>query len=177
MLSVRHPCMPHIDRYFVTVGAVLTPGRVVVVVFRLDEQLYALRLSAVTRILRSVEIVPLPRAPDVVLGVVNVQGHLTPVVDVRGRLGLPPRALGSSDHFILAQTGRRAVVLIADVVPGVIEREDACMVKAEAIAPGLAHIEGALKLEDGLIFIHDLSSFLSLEEEHKLAASLREVKP
>jgi len=41
------------------------------VTFELDDQRYALFLSSVERIVRIVEITPLPRAPEIVLGVVN----------------------------------------------------------------------------------------------------------
>lgn len=42
------------------------------VVFTLEEQRYALDLSMVRRVFRSVEITPLPKAPDIVLGVISV---------------------------------------------------------------------------------------------------------
>ena len=35
------------------------------------------------------------------------------------------------------------------------------------------HIEGALKLADGLVLIHDLDKFLSLEEGKELDAALK----
>ena len=40
-----------------------------IVLFTLDEPRYALPLSAVERVVRAVEITPLPKAPEVVLGV------------------------------------------------------------------------------------------------------------
>ncbi len=55
------------------------------VVFAFDEQRYALHLSAVERIVRMVEITPLPKAPEIVLGVVNVQGRIVPIVNIRKR--------------------------------------------------------------------------------------------
>lgn len=143
------------------------------VIFCLGGHRYALRLLVVERILRSVEIAPLPQAPAIVLGVVNVEGRLVPAVDVRRRFRLPPRELGLSDHLILAHTARRPVIVIADAVLGVIERDGAGVVAADAIAPGLGYVEGVLKLEDGLIFIHDLNTFLSLDEEQQLEDSLK----
>jgi purine-binding chemotaxis protein CheW len=37
----------------------------------------------------------------------------------------------------------------------------------------LEYVEGVIKLEDGLILIHDLDTLLSLEEEQTLAAALQ----
>jgi chemotaxis signal transduction protein len=59
------------------------------VVFTLDEQRYALHLDAVKRIVRAVEVTPLPKAPQIVLGVVNVQGKVIPVMNLRSRFSLP----------------------------------------------------------------------------------------
>ena len=58
------------------------------VVFVLNDQRYGLPLSAVDRIVRIVEVTLLPKAPDIVLGVVNVQGQVIPVIGHRGA-GLP----------------------------------------------------------------------------------------
>ncbi len=73
------------------------------VVFGLDEHSFALRLSAVVRVVRAVEVTPLPRAPEIVLGVINVQGRITPVFDVRKRFRLPAREISLSDQFIIAR--------------------------------------------------------------------------
>jgi purine-binding chemotaxis protein CheW len=42
-----------------------------IVMFTLDEPRYALYLSAVERIVRAVEITPLPKATEIVSGVIN----------------------------------------------------------------------------------------------------------
>ncbi|MGR3179797.1 MAG: chemotaxis protein CheW, partial [Candidatus Anammoxibacter sp.] len=44
------------------------------IVFILDEQKYALYLVDVEKVVRTVEITSLPKAPGIVLGVINVQG-------------------------------------------------------------------------------------------------------
>ncbi len=85
-----------------------------VVIFTLDEQRYALRLSSVERALSAVDITPLPKAPQIVLGIINIQGEIVPVVNMRARFGLPERGMGLSDQIILARTTRRKVALVAD---------------------------------------------------------------
>jgi purine-binding chemotaxis protein CheW len=47
--------------------------------FNLDDQKYAMFLSAVIRIIRLVEIIGLPKAPEIVLGVINMHGLIIPV--------------------------------------------------------------------------------------------------
>lgn len=143
------------------------------VVFALDEQRYALHLSAVERIVRVAEVTPLPKAPEIVLGVINVQGHLIPVADIRRRFRLPEREIDLSDHLIIAKTSKRTVALVVDEVTGVIESPEQKLIPAKEILPGTDYVEGVMKLEDGLILIHDLATFLSLEEENTLDLALK----
>jgi len=143
------------------------------VVLTLDEQRYALHLSAVERIVRVVEVTPLPKAPEIVLGVVNVQGQITPVINIRKRFRLPEREMNLSDQLIIAHTSRRTVALVADAVSGVIERSEQEVIAAEKVLPGIEYVEGVVKLEDGMILIHDLNKFLSLEEEQALDNAMK----
>lgn len=138
------------------------------VVFGLDEQQYALPLSDVGRVVQAVEITLLPKAPEIVLGVINIQGRITPVINIRKRFRLPEKKLAPDDYFIIAGTSKRLVALMVDEVGGVIENRGRDMVAAEKIVPGMAYVKGAVKLEDGIVFVHDLDKFLSLEEEKKL---------
>jgi purine-binding chemotaxis protein CheW len=142
------------------------------IVITLDEQRYALRLAAVERIARMVEITPLPAAPPAVSGMVNVQGRILPVYDLRRRFGLPQREIVLTDQFIIARTARRPVALIADAVTEVITCAKSDLIAAENILPDVAYMEGVLKLKDGLILIHSLDKFLSLEEEQSLNQAL-----
>jgi purine-binding chemotaxis protein CheW len=144
------------------------------IAFSLDDHAYALHLPAVERVVRIVEVTPLPDAPDIVVGVVNMRGEVIPVVDIRKRFALPERAPDLSDQLIVARTSRRAVALIADTVTGVIECDEADVIAAEAILPGMGYIQGVAKLKDGMLLIHDLDSFLSLEEDRLLHAALKD---
>jgi purine-binding chemotaxis protein CheW len=143
-----------------------------IVVFALDEQRYALPLSAVERVVRAVEVTPLPKAPEIILGVINVQGQILPVVNMRRRFRLPARAMGADDWLILARTSRRRVALIADSVAGVQTPADREMVNVEQTLPFADYVQGVAKTPDGLILIHDLDRFLSLDEEQELGAAL-----
>ena len=71
-------------------------------VFFLDSQRYALHLSAVDRVARIVHITPVSIAPDIVLGIVNMEGVVIPVMNVRQRFNLPKREISPSDRLIFA---------------------------------------------------------------------------
>jgi purine-binding chemotaxis protein CheW len=142
------------------------------VVFRLDNSRYALPLSDTMRIVRAVEITPLPAAPANVLGVLNVAGEVLPVFNLRRRFGLPERALEPADHLLIAQTGDRKVALTIDAPLGVIDHSEAEMVHADRITSDLSHIRGVLPREDGLVLIHDLGQFLSPVENTQLEGAM-----
>jgi len=143
-------------------------------VFELDNQHYALHLSIVERIVRVVEITPLPKAPEIALGVINLQGRVIPVINIRKRFHLPEREIRLSDQLIIANTSRRTVALLADEVRGVFEHSEQELITGEKILPGMVYVEGVVKLEDGLILIHDLDKFLLFEEEKLLDDAIRE---
>jgi purine-binding chemotaxis protein CheW len=141
-------------------------------IFSLDDWQCALHLSAVERTYRAVAITPLPDAPEIVIGIVNVRGVVLPVVNLRKRFRLPEKDLAPSDHLVIAHTVRRPVALVVDGVTGVIECADQDIAAADAIVPGMEYVEGVLRLKDGMILIHDLDSFLSLDEEVALDSAM-----
>ena len=138
------------------------------VAFTLDEGHYALDLSAVERITQTVEITPLPEAPDIVLGIINIKGKIIPVVNIRRRFRLSEKDIEPTNRLIIARTLKRTVALVVDVVLGVIETPEDRVVKADTVLPGMDYVQGVVKMEDGMILIHDLNKFLSLEEEQTL---------
>jgi purine-binding chemotaxis protein CheW len=146
------------------------------VVFFLDGQRYALPLSSVTRIVCAAEITPIPNAPAIVFGALNLQGHVIPVLDVRQRFQLPRRKIGVTDQFLIARTRRRSVALVVDEAQGLLERKASDVVSANLITPGLEQFQGVVKLDDGLVLIHDLEKFLSLDEELALDAAMEQVE-
>ena len=135
------------------------------VVICLDELRVALRLSVVERVIRAVYVSPLPEAPEIVAGVINVQGRVMPVIDMRQRFRLENRRMVLTDRIVIAHTDRRSVALVADAVRGVFEYSEPDIIDADDILPGLEYVDGVAKLEEGLILIHDLNRFLSLDEE------------
>lgn len=141
-------------------------------VFTIDEQRYALHLHAVERVISAVETTHLPKAPEIVVGVVNVQGRVIPVVNIRKRFRLPDKETDLSDQLIIANTEKWPVALLTNGVSGVIEQSEEGVIASEKILPGMEYVEGVVKLEDGLVLIHNLDKFLSLEEEEAISNRL-----
>lgn len=143
--------------------------------FSLDNHHYALPLPAVQGAVRAVAVTPLPKAPEIVLGIINLRGEVVPVLNIRRRFALPERPLGLSDHFVIAQTSRRRVALWVDGVNGVIGYPQDAIIQPAQVVPGMAYVEGVVAVNRGLLLIHNLDSFLALPEEATLQDALQNV--
>ena len=141
-------------------------------VFKLDEQQYALRLEVVERIVRAAAITPLPKAPDIILGILDIQGEIVPAINVRKRFRQPERELRPGDKFIIARARSLKVALVVDAAQSVVEEVEPDLPTAEDVLSGMEYIAGVTRTEDGLVLIHDLDKFLSLEEEKLLLQSM-----
>ena len=135
-----------------------------VLLFTLEGQRYALPTQDVRELIRAVRLTPLPRAPAVIEGLLNLRGELLPVLDLRRRFRLPARPLSSMDHLIIAHAGARSVALRVDRAEGLLTLEPATFDPAPQHLPGVGYVAGALKLPDGLVLMHDLRTFLSEAE-------------
>jgi purine-binding chemotaxis protein CheW len=147
------------------------------VVFSLDDQRYAVSLAVAERIVRMVHITPMPHSPEIVLGVINVQGWIIPVIDIRKRFRLPARELQLSDQILIARTSKRRVALVVDAVSEVVTLSAQEVVMGETILARLDYVAGVVKRPDGLVLIHDLDRFLSLEEAQALHGAIDSMTP
>ncbi len=143
-----------------------------IVTFKIEAQRYGVAFESVERVLRLVEYRPLPHAPEIVIGVVDIHGAILPVISLRRRFGLPDREPHLGDHLILARTRHRAVALLVDEPCGIEEVSAADCVAASDILPHTVHLAGVVKRPDGLVFIQDLAACLSLDEEQTLRTAL-----
>lgn len=140
------------------------------VVFVLDAQRYGLRVAAVERVAALVHITPLPGAPSVVLGVIDVHGEIVTVFDVRARFRLSAHPATSGQRLLIARTARRAVALLADDVLGVLQVNRTDIVDQPAAT--LPFVDGVVRCADGLLLLHDLEHFLSAAEQRTLDDAL-----
>lgn len=142
------------------------------VVFALDERRYALPLEMVTRVVRAVAITKLPKAPRVVMGVINVQDDIMPVFDLRALNALSDRDLQLSDQFILVRTGlngnARQIALWVDAVQGVLSCAKEDIMPANELFEGVEFLVGVVKREGEIVMIQDLDQMLGLVEPASL---------
>ena len=147
------------------------------VLFLLDEQTYGLHIWEVERIVRAVEVKPLPESPPHIRGIVNVQGRVLPVVDLRIRLGQPTRDIHLEDHFIIARTGSLSIVLPVDAALGSAEVSGGSNVIEDEARGGC--LRQVVTLDGEAIFALDLQRVLFRSQapaESDLPAVLAELQ-
>ncbi len=137
-------------------------------VFTISGQNCALPLSRVERIVRLVEINPLPKAPEIVTGLINFRGLAVPVLNIRKLFRLPDIETTLNDQLIIADTSSRTVAILIENSLGVAEYREQDLITADELFPGIEHLEGVVKLKDGIAYIYDIDRFLSLEEKTAL---------
>jgi purine-binding chemotaxis protein CheW len=155
--------------------ATVTASTREVLVFEVAGQTYGLPSADVRELLRAVAITPLPSAPSVIEGVVNVRGLVLPVLDIRARFRLPKRALEPSDHFIVASAGPRGVILRVDRATHLAMVDASRVQPADTLGPGNEYVAGVAMLEGGMVLIHDLTTFLTAAEGLALDEAVSEV--
>lgn len=141
-----------------------------VIVFRLHNEEYGVEVSQVRSIERMEHITRVPRTPEFVKGVINLRGVVTPIVDLRSRLGLEAVPYTDSTRIIIVSVGEVEVGLIVDAANDVID------IPADAIEPPpkvvggveAVYLRGVAKLEKRLLILLNLDKVLNTEEIRQL---------
>lgn len=151
------------------------------VVFSLDDRLFALPLSIVERVTRAVAITPLPKTSDFILGVVNLQGRVIPVVNIRKRFSLKDKELDAEQHFLIGKSNERDVAILVDNVMDIVEVPEETYVNQQKITSSMPYISGVIKQEEDMVLVHDLDTLLSTDEiqevEEAIKSSSEKPKP
>ena len=140
--------------------------------FSLGGDRHALPIESVERIIRVVALRALPGAPAVIRGMFSLHGRPVPVADPRRRLGLGDRDIALEDRIIVARTARRLLGLLVDSEVAVVTCARSDILAGEAVLHGIDLLDGVARLPGGLVFIHSLERFLSLEEERRLGEAM-----
>lgn len=127
-------------------------------------------LAGIERVVHAVQIQPAPRAPAIVPGLVNVQGRLMPVVNLRTLFGLPGTGISLTDRLIIARAADLPVAMLVDEVSGVYPYSEEDISAAGELYSEIEFLEGVAKLKDGVLYIYDLDRFFSSETAAEIAA-------
>ena len=158
-------------------GLAGTGKEVQLVTFKLDDQEYGLSIENVVEVVRMVAITRIPRAPDVMEGIINLRGRVVPVINLRKRFGARARPKDLDTRLLVARIGGRVIALIVDTVSEVLKLDAESLDASDAVATGVTQYLSAIgKLGDRLLLIVDLDAILSFDEESRLEDLMRDLE-
>lgn len=143
--------------------------------FALGDYQCALALDDVREVLRVVAVTPLPVAPEFVEGVINRRGHVTPVIDLRKRVGLPCGPYDNTTRILITAIGDHSTAVIVDEVTGVVEIDEAGLGIDPSDALGIDLRQYASRVvRDGLdlVVVIDPAKILTPDEEREFEAAV-----
>ncbi|ARA95197.1 MAG: chemotaxis protein CheW [Bacteroidetes bacterium] len=145
--------------------------------FVIENEEFGIDILTVQEIIRHVDITRVPNAPSFVEGVINLRGHIVPVVDLRKRFGLPSRTPDKDTRIVVVELDNRVVGFVLDAVKEVTRVDRSVIEPAPDLTLGIDthYIKGVAKLEDRLLILLDLSEVLSVEEQQSLTPLQEEV--
>jgi purine-binding chemotaxis protein CheW len=123
--------------------------------FEVDDVLFGVDVADVQEVLSFPEYTPVPLAPRSIGGLFNLRGQVIAAVDLRVRLGLPPRDREGTAMNVIVRDGEEPVSLLVDRIGEVIELDDdhAEPPPDTLTGPNRDLIIGTFKL-DGRLLLH-----------------------
>lgn len=133
---------------------------------------FGIDVLQVQEVLRYQEMTPVPLAPPVIEGLINLRGQIVTALDMRRRLGLPPRSGGEAAMNVVVRTEEGAVSLLVDEIGDVVEVDSASFEDPpENLDPEIRDlVRGIHKLKDKLLLVLDIGQTLRLDAAKGKAA-------
>jgi purine-binding chemotaxis protein CheW len=111
----------------------------------------------VQEVLRSQQMTPVPQAPRVIEGLINLRGQIVTAIDMRRRLGLPKRSGDLAPMNIVVRTMDGAASLLVDEIGDVLDMDSVNFeLPPQNLDPAARElIRGVYKPKDRLLLVLD----------------------
>lgn len=143
-----------------------------IVSFRLANEEYGVNIMQVQEIILQGQITKMPEVPDYICGLINLRGHVIPIIDLRRRFGLPAQESDEHTRIIVVNVGDKTIGMVVDAVNEVLRITSDQIEPPPSSIAGIDHsyITGLVKFEKKLLVLLSIENILSQEEQNKLAA-------
>ena len=150
-----------------------TADRAQIVTFRLGDDLFAADINSVERVLRHSQPSPVPNVPDWIQGVIDYQGRVLPVIDLRARFGMPRAEANGDTRILVLNDGREFVAVTVDAVLEVSPLDPAHLSPPPSLFRGLAgeYLRGIVRRGERLVVFLDVERLLSTTERLTLESA------
>ncbi|MCK5237445.1 MAG: chemotaxis protein CheW [Deltaproteobacteria bacterium] len=133
----------------------------------LGEERYGIDISKTREIIAKYEIVPLPKTPDFIEGIISLRGDIIPVVDLRKRFELENHERDTDTRVIVVELAEFTVGVQVDKVFEVLKLSEDNIEPPPPLVSGLKadYLEGVAEINDHLITILNLEKIFSTNEK------------
>lgn len=157
--------------------------------FRLGEEVFALHVGKVHKILEMTEITEVPRAPEYMKGVINLRGNVLPVIDMRIKFGMTAAKWTKTTCILVVEADideeTVMVGLLVDAVQAVQKIKDEEILPPPSIGSKFRSdfISGMTRVNDKFFMVlnidkvltsDDLISLKAIQEAREVAAHQQE---
>ncbi|HEY1951133.1 MAG TPA: chemotaxis protein CheW [Bryobacteraceae bacterium] len=142
--------------------------------FYVADLFFGVDVLRVQEVLQFQQMTRVPRAPDTVEGLINLRGQIVIAIDMRRRLGLPPRPADQTPMNMVVRTADGAVSLLVDEIGDVLDADPAAYERPpHNLDPAAREIIcGIYKLPERLLLVLDAqrtADFTALTELEAIA--------
>ncbi len=157
----------------------IKPRDAKIVSFRLGNDYFAADIFSVERVLRYQPPTAVPNVPEWIVGVLEYQDRVLPVVSLRRRFQLPWADPTSETRILVLKSGAEWVGMVVDAVLEVTSFTDAQLSPPPSLFRGLAgeYLRGIVRLGDRLLVYLDVDRLLSSDERLALERAAEEALP
>ena len=138
-----------------------------VVSFHLANEEYGVDIMRAQEIIMPGQITRMPEVPDYICGLINLRGHVIPIVDLRKRFGLPAKENDEHTRIIVVNVNARTIGIVVDAVTEVLRISGDQIEPPPSSIAGIDHdyIRGLVKLENKLLILLNIERILSRSEQ------------
>jgi len=140
-----------------------------ILIFGLNDELFATDIMDVERILGYEVPTKIPDAPDYVVGVINYQGSILPVISLSKKFNLSAKAIDEDTKIVVAKQKDEKIGVNVENVSEVRDIDRVNIETPPTVVSGISkrYMNGIIKLDNKIILFLNLSNILT-EEEKKM---------
>lgn len=136
------------------------------VTFRLGDDYFAADIFAVERVLRYISPTSVPDMPTYIEGVIDYQGRVVPIVNLRLRFGLPAAPVGGETRTLVLNVSQEWIGVVVDAVTEVAGFDRASLAAPPKLFRGLSgeYLKGIVRHGGRLVILLDVDQLLTSTE-------------
>ena len=138
--------------------------------FVLEDESYCLEILKVKELLGMTTITPIPQTPAYIKGVINLRGQIIPIVDLRLKFGMEPKAYHKRTSIIVVEVDFRDELMLMGLIVDVINEVISIPKEAISAIPFInakikaEYIKGIATTAEGIKILLDVERVLNDED-------------